>query len=157
MKHALLALVVGCGAEVAPVATPPRVESVTPAAPESHDVRIPIKLAAMRTPDAISVRVDRALGTVSVTVDRGLYLGNSYELRVYPEGEAPMASANGYASGVDFDLGEHHAPAVVGKRYIVELALVVFETDVAPDHMWRPEHGARYKVLWTNTLRDLVE
>jgi hypothetical protein len=156
MIRAALLVLGACGPAVAPVAAPVHTATVTPVASANQDVHIPIKLVAVRTADTISVRIDRALGTVTVPVDPSLHLGNSYELRIYPEGQAPMASANGYASGTDFDLGEHHV-AATAKRYIVELVLVVFETDLAPDHMWRPEQGARYKVLWTNTLRDTVD
>jgi hypothetical protein len=42
------------------------------------------------------------------------------------------------------------------QKYIVEMDLTVFETDIPGQHMWDP-HSKNYKVLWQRTLKQIVE
>src|SRR5262249_11548160 len=43
-----------------------------------------------------------------------------------------------------------------GAKYKIKLRLTLFETDIPPQHFWRPETG-RYKALWSKTLTLEVE
>jgi hypothetical protein len=43
------------------------------------------------------------------------------------------------------------------QKYVVEMDLTVFETDIPPQHMWHPQGSKNYKVLWQRTLRQTVE
>ena len=53
-------------------------------------------------------------------------------------------------------LGCGTAPPRPGERYVVEVQLVVFETDLPPQHMWSPASGT-YEVLWKRALAHEVE
>jgi hypothetical protein len=109
----------------------------------------------------MTVKLDRtAMEAAKITVGANRYTGVSYDLRVYPEGQASMSSGGGVVSGVDFQIGERRFNAreglpVAGKTYLVEVDLVVFETDVAPQHMWQPE-GDGYNQLLKRTLSQRV-
>jgi hypothetical protein len=65
--------------------------------------------------------------------------------------------------GPEFNLGTsllHTRPDGIplpGKKYIVEVDLAVFETDVPPQHAWQPQGSKNYKVLWQRTLKQTVE
>jgi hypothetical protein len=41
-------------------------------------------------------------------------------------------------------------------KYVAEVQLVLFETDVPPGHMWNPRAG-HYHALWSRTLRQAEE
>jgi hypothetical protein len=66
------------------------------------------------------------------------------------------------SGGLDFNLGvdywhtKQDGIPVPGKKYVVEIDLTAFETDIPPQHDWEP-HGKNYKVLWQRTLIQSVE
>jgi hypothetical protein len=66
------------------------------------------------------------------------------------------------SDGLDFNLGTrfwHTKPDGIplpGKKYVIEVELTIFETDVPPQHDWCP-HGKNYKVLWRRTLKQTDE
>ncbi|HWB59573.1 MAG TPA: hypothetical protein VG733_08775 [Chthoniobacteraceae bacterium] len=110
-----------------------------------------------------------ALETIKIAVGRNMVTGLDTEYFVYPEGQArPRQSAGSTLEGVtDFDklgneLGVSLAqtadgkPTVKGTKYVVEIVMTIFQTDEPPQHMWGPEGGKLYKVLWTRTLKQVV-
>jgi hypothetical protein len=146
-----------------PPAPPPADASPIDAAPASQTVMVPTRLAIARTADTLTVWVDlKDRVATPLTVDPGLVTGVKYVLRVHPEGAVALGESGGLAGATDFNLGErifHRAQdglPVPGTRYVVEMDLAVFETDVPPGHMWSPESG-RYRVLWTRTLTEIVD
>lgn len=90
--------------------------------------------------------------------------GVQSKLFVYRVGESRPAERFrlGLSGGLDFNLGTDFVNAklggipVPGEKYVIEMDLAVFETDVPCQHMWSPESG-KYKILWTRTLRQIVE
>jgi hypothetical protein len=132
--------------------------------PRAQSVRVPAGLSLSRGLDTLSVSIDPAsLADTQVTVDPGMLLGVESETVVFPVGQQPpTAGRKGYASGTDFSLGTStwstraDGIPVPGTRYVAEMHLVLFETDVPSQHLWDP-HSGRYRALWTRTLRQAEE
>jgi len=129
-------------------------------------ISVPTKLRIERTPGAVKVKVDRdSLGPVKLTIGQGMVVGYKSGLRVYPAGKSrpPRAQRSGVTEGTDFDSGDDFLNAgernfpVPNKKYIVEMALTFFETDVQPRHMWQPWASKKYKALLRRTLVGSVE
>ena len=53
-------------------------------------------------------------------------------------------------------LGKEGLPAP-GTEFTMEHKITIFETDLPPQHMWSPQSGKRYRLLWTKTFREAVE
>jgi hypothetical protein len=129
-----------------------------------QSVRVPAALILSRGLDTLSVSIDPAsLADTEVTADPGMLLGVESDTAVFPVGrEPPAAGRKSYASGASFSLStatwSTHADGipVSGTRYVAEMRLVLFETDVPPQHEWDP-HSGRFKALWTRTLRQAEE
>jgi len=126
-----------------------------------HDVtvRVPGALRVARALDTLSVEIDPAASAdTTVHVDPGMVLGVESETRVFAAGDAhALDERHGYTSGASFDVGtEVWKLPQPGKRYVAEMTLTLFETDITPRHMWDP-HAGRYKALLTRTLRQAEE
>ncbi len=127
-------------------------------------VRVPAGLRIAHGLDTLSVSVDPgALAATTVVADAGMVVGIEAETFVFPVGGSrPATGTRDLRSGQDFDVSastwsasQGGVPAR-GTRYVVEMRLVLFETDVPPGHMWDP-HAGRYRVLLTRTLRQAEE
>ncbi|MEO8878417.1 MAG: hypothetical protein ABI461_22695, partial [Polyangiaceae bacterium] len=83
--------------------------------------------------------------------------------KVFLPGVARAASErHGMTSGPDIDVGtstwslmQDDIPEL-DRRYVVEMTLVLFETDVARGHHWDP-HAGHFKPLLTRTIRQAEE
>jgi hypothetical protein len=117
-----------------------------------------------RTTDMLSVEINRSsLEATNLMVGTNMVTGVESILYIYPEGE-PRPANGGYGlGGTDFNLGtifrhtKQEGIPLPGKKYVVELDLIVFETDIPSQHMWRPQGSKIYKVLWRRTLKQTVE
>jgi hypothetical protein len=63
-----------------------------------------------------------------------------------PERVAEMTILNAKQDGIP----------VPEKKYVVEMDLAIFETDIPPQHGWTG-HSKNFRTLWTRTLRQTVE
>lgn len=144
---------------------PMPVADANPAITSSLALKVPTKLIIERTPDTLSVSVDDQKNIEAVKLDAGskMIVGVQFELFVYPEGEArPATERSSGLGGPDFNLGTRTLNAkqdgipAKGVKYVVEMDLVVFETDVPPQHMWSPAGSKKYKVLLRRTLKQIV-
>jgi len=144
--------------------TPTATREVDASGPRLQSVRVPAALSLSRGLDTLSVSIDPAsLADMDVTVDPGMILGVESDTVVFALGQQPPANGRkGYASGTDFSLGTSTwstradgIPAP-GTRYVAEMTLVLFETDVPAQHDWDP-HSGRYRALWKRTLRQAEE
>jgi hypothetical protein len=134
------------------------------AGPRSLTVRVPAALTLARALDTLTIRVDPAsLAATQVAVDPGMVLGVETDVVVFAQGEArPTGGRHGFSSGTDFDVGTetwstaHDGVPVTGVKYVAEVQLVLFETDVPAGHLWDP-HAGKYEALWTRTLRQAEE
>jgi hypothetical protein len=127
-------------------------------------VRVPAALSVARAIDTLSVAVDPAsLGLMQVTAHAGAFTGVETDVFVFARGEArPVLERHDGGSSVAFDLGSNtwnttrDGVPEPGTKYIVEMQLVLFETDVAPAPKWDP-HAGNFRPLWTQTLRQAEE
>jgi hypothetical protein len=127
-------------------------------------VRVPGAIGVARALDTLSVAIDPAsLALTQVTADAAMVRGVEAEVSVFAPGRAlPVAERRATSPREDFDVGAwtwstvRDGVPVQGTRYVVEMRLVLFETDVAPERDWDPRAG-RYDVLWTRTLRQAEE
>jgi hypothetical protein len=134
------------------------------AGPRELSVRVPAGLRLARALDTLSVSIDpAALATTTVTVEPGLFLGIESQTFVYPlggarsgEGRLGLSSGHDFLGSVDIYNARTDGLPVPGTRYVAEMTLVLFETDVPPGHLWAP-HGARYRALWSRTIRQAEE
>jgi hypothetical protein len=159
VRVALTALCAACGRH------PPTISVAADASsPRQLSVRVPAALTLARALDTLTVAVDPAsLAATQVPADPGMVLGVETDVVVFPQGGArPSGSRHGHASGTDFDVGTdtwqtaRDGLPVPGVKYVAEMQLVLFETDVPPGPMWDP-HAGKYEALWTRTLRQAEE
>jgi hypothetical protein len=94
-------------------------------------------------------------------VGTNMVTGVESKFYVYSDGQ-PRPANGGYGlGGIDFNLGTrfwHTKPDGIplpGKKYVVEVELTIFETDIPPQHDWSP-YGKNYKILWQRTLKQTV-
>jgi hypothetical protein len=127
-------------------------------------VRVPAALSVARAIDTLSVAVDPAsLGLMQVTAHAGTFIGVETDVFVFAKQKArPVLEHRGVASSADFDVGsstwntQRDGVPEPGTKYVVEMQLVLFETDVLPAPAWDP-HAGSFKPLWTQTLRQAEE
>jgi len=132
--------------------------------PRLLSVRVPAALALSRGLDTLTVSVDPAsLAATQVVADPGMVIGVETDVVVFAQGEPrPSGGRHGFTSGAEFDVGSdtwstaHDGIPVNGVKYVAEVELVLFETDVPAGHLWDP-HAGRYKALWGRTLRQAEE
>jgi hypothetical protein len=133
-------------------------------APKTVAVRVPGALTIARALDSLSVSIDPAsLTQTDVAADPGMVLGVETDVLVFPRGQRRSGlGRHGLGSGADFDAGTdtwnttQDGIPVPGTTYVVEMQLVLFETDVPAGHLWDP-HAGKYVVLWTRTLTQAEE
>jgi len=128
-------------------------------------MRVPAGLRLERSLDTLPVSLDpAAMATTTGSVGPGLFIGMETESRTFPlggtrstrEGGTSLSSPLTFGGSVaTYDTRTHGLP-VPGTRYVAEVTVVLFETDVPPGHMWMPR-SERYKVLWARTLRQAEE
>ncbi len=124
---------------------------------------VPTKLAVERTTDRLSITIDRdSFEPTEIMVGSRMLTGVRRELYVYRVGESRPAGSRLGLGGADFNIGTDFVNAklngmpVPGEKYVVEMDLAIFETDIPAQHFWSPESG-KYRILWTRTLRQTVE
>ena len=136
-----------------------------------HDVvvAVPTRLTVERTPDRIFVGFDlTSADGVKITLGDRMTMGVKHELRVWGEGEARPAEANGgfgqagpitstdlpLLNGKAFlDRAQDGIPAP-GKSYVIEEDVTIFETDIPAQHMWSPT-SKKYRVLWEGKIQSV--
>jgi hypothetical protein len=141
---------------------PPPITNGNPSIRLPRLVHVPTKLKIERTTDRLSVEIDQtSLAATNLMVGTNMVTGVHSKEYVFPEGE-PRPANGKHGWGTDFNLGTsllHTRPDGIplpGKKYVVEVDLTVFETDVPPQHAWQPQGSKNYKVLWQQTLKQTV-
>jgi hypothetical protein len=98
-----------------------------------------------------------------VTAHAGTFIGVETDVFVFPQGQArPVLERRAVGASAAFNVGsttwntrQDGVPAP-GTKYVVEMQLVLFETDVPPTPAWDP-HASNFRPLWTQTLRQTEE
>jgi hypothetical protein len=129
-------------------------------------VRVPAALAISHGIDTLSVAVDPAsLGLTELTAHAGTVIGVEAHVSVFPRDQARehrLLERHAVGPGADFDVGGsswntlQDGVPTPGMRYVVEMQLVLFETDVPETKTWDP-HAGNFKTLWARTLRQAEE
>lgn len=124
-------------------------------------IHVPARLKIERTTDMLSVEIDRSsFEATNLMVGLNMVTGVESKFYVYPEGELRPANGGYGLGGTDFNLGtsfwhtKQQGIPLPGKKYVVELDLIVFETDIPPQHMWSPQGSKNYKILWQRTMNQ---
>ena len=147
-----------------PVLAP--VADANPAIRQPILARVPARLKIARTEDTFSVTIDSdSFESTNLLVGTNMITGVQSELLVYPVGEPRPTNRDRMAEsgGLVFNMGTaywHAKPDGIpqaGKRYIVEMNLAAFETDIPPQHLWSPQSSKNYKVIWQRILKQTVE
>jgi hypothetical protein len=143
----------------------PPIPDAAPSVRHEVIVGVPTRLKVKRTADTLSITVDRdSLEMTSIMMGSNMVTGVRSELFVYSEGEARPTQGRRYglSGGVDFNLGasilntrQEDIP-MPGTKYVIEMDLAIFETDIPPQHMWSPQ-SKNYRMLWERTLKEPVE
>jgi hypothetical protein len=127
-------------------------------------VRVPAALSVARAIDTLSVAIDPAsLGRLQLTAHSGMVIGVEADVLVFRKGDStPVLERRRVGSSADFsvcssawrtDVDGIPAP---GAKYVVEMGILLFETDAAPTQEWDPRAG-NFATLWTRTLRQAEE
>lgn len=135
-----------------------------PAVREEREVLVPSGFQTARTADELVVCEDAGpLVPVKLMVGHKMVLGTTRKLYIYQEGTArpgtPMMEglSSGTPGGVSKIPRSYPAEPFGfvqrGKPYVVEIEVVIFETDIPAQHMWSPQ-SKKYQVLWRTTLRQ---
>ena len=127
-------------------------------------VQVPAALQVARGLDTLSVQLDPdLLARRTVRVEPGWTVGLSYRARVFEQGQTRVESErHGDLPGRGFKLGTlqwrtgRDGLPRPGNKYLVEMKLVLFETDVPPGPHWNP-HSGHFKPLFSRTLRQAEE
>jgi hypothetical protein len=143
---------------------PPPITNADPSIRCPVSIRVPTELKIQRTSDTLSVTIDtNSFESTNLMVGTNMVTGVQSKIYVYPEGESrPASGGSGLSSSLDFNSGVRYwhtrqdGIPLPGKKYMVEMDLVAFETDVPAQHMWDP-YGKNYKILWQQTLKQTVE
>ena len=142
----------------------PPVTNANPSIRCPISIRVPTKLKIERMSDTLSETIDtNSFESTNLMVGTNMVTGVESKIYVYPEGESRPANGGlGLSSGFDFNLGvgywhtKQDGIPLPGKKYVVEIDLAAFETDIPPQHDWEP-YGKNYKVLWRRTLKQTIE
>jgi hypothetical protein len=145
---------------------PPPIADADPALRAEQEVLVPTTFKVFRTASVIVVCDDYApLKPTKLTVGSKMVLGMSTKLYFYPVGGArgakPARESLGGLPGKGSSRRSFFYPkrdnlVVDGRPCIVELEVVIFETNIPPQHMWMPQ-SHKYKELWRTTLKQTVE
>jgi hypothetical protein len=147
----------GCRARPSPAA-------VDAAGPRELSVRVPGALMIARGLDSVLVSLDlAALADTKIVTAQGMTLGVETECFVFPMGRPrPARGRRGLVAGTDFELGtstwtaDRDGIPAQGTRYVAEMTLVLFETNVPAGPHWDP-HAGTFNALWSATLHQAEE
>lgn len=127
-------------------------------------MRVPAALRIARGIETLAVGIDPAsCAETTVSVDPAMVLGIESTTRLFSKGRTRLLSQrHGDASGSDFAAvavtwnAQRDGIPEPGKNYVIEMHLVLFETDVRPGPRWNPHRG-RFKTLLSRTIRQAEE
>ena len=115
----------------------------------------------MRSENSLTVVVGD-FQTVKLTLGRNMVTGMQCEKSIR-KGVILLPLGTTLQSGLEFESSKEEFTRKGDKipsreeRYSVEYKITMFETDVPSQHMWLPQGGKHYKVLWSHTFKELVK
>ena len=139
----------------------PAIADANPAERYPISVRVPSRLQVARSGDSLTVAV-ADFQTVKLTLGHNMVTGMQCEKRIH-NGSALLPLGTTLQSGFIFEplkeVFTREGDKVPGRdeKYSVEYKITMFETDVPSQHMWLPQGGKHYKVLWSHTFKEMVK
>jgi hypothetical protein len=117
-------------------------------------------MRVVRQGDSLAVSFP-TLETTNLMVGHKMVTGIAREDRIFRDGVAqPRGGSLG--GGLAFEsstnvliLGRDGIPQP-GQEFTLEHRVTMFETDLPAQHLWSPQSGKHYRVLWTRTFRETV-
>jgi hypothetical protein len=152
---------------------PPPILDADPSVRHEVTLCLPERIRVERTETTLSISfVTAPLQQVAATVGKNTVLGMETDLRVYALGDRRPEHAgrislssrvnlcnadekDGYENSREILNRSPEGIPELGKRYVVEIVVTVFETDIPAQHMWTPAASKKYKVLWSGTLKTV--
>lgn len=165
MRRTLGILMLGCVAGCNSRSTSVSASGGDASAQRSVTVHVPGALRVARAIDSLSAEIDPASrADVTVSIDPRMTIGVETESRVFRAGDSNAigSARHARASGGDFDVGAATWTSAVDslpridEKYVVEMDVVLFETDVPPGPNWDP-HAGHYETLLARSLRQAEE
>jgi hypothetical protein len=121
----------------------PPVADADPKRREKRKFRVPIRLLTCRTRNRIAVSVDtRILEEIELDVGYKMVAAFGDELFVLIDGKRKrlrQGLGGGSDIGTSFLSRKLDGVPIDGKKYVIEVKFVIFETNIPPQHMWSPQ------------------
>ena len=138
----------------------PPIADADPSVRHPVPVRLPTAMLVARHGDSLTVSFP-TLEKTNLMVGHKMVTGIMLEDTVYRDGAAqPRGGSLG--DGLEFEsstnvltLGRAGIPKP-GQEFTLEHRVTMFETDLPAQHMWSPQSGKHYRVLWVRTFRETV-
>lgn len=138
----------------------PPIADVDPTHRSPVAVRIPTAMQSVRHGDSLTISFP-SLQATNLMVGHKMVTGVTREEYVHSMGVTQrlgMSLQGGLAfesSTNVFTLSSDAIPRP-GQEFIFEYRVTMFETDLPGQHMWSPQSGKHYKVLWRQTFKETI-
>ena len=139
----------------------PPVADADPSIRHPVSVRVPIAMRVLRQGDSLTVSF-LSLQTTNLMVGHKMVTGIIREERVFRGGVTQprgitMQDGLGFESTTNvFTLARHEIPKA-GQDFSFEYRVTMFETDLPSQHMWSPQSGKYYRVLWSQAFKESIQ
>lgn len=136
------------------------IADAAPAVRHAVEIRVPTAMQVEKHGDSLLVRFPTLVRT-NVTIGYKMEYGIEWGWTILHDGMAHPLHRE-VRSVLDFPPGtrtltlDRGAIAGPAKEFTLEHQITIFETDMPVQHMWSPQSGAHYQVLWTRTFRATV-
>jgi len=144
----------------APFSIVPPVADADPSIRHPVAVQVPTVMQVVRQGNSLTVSFPK-LQTTNLMVGYKMVTGLMREDSIYRNGVAQPRGMS-LQGGFGFDpgtnvltLGRDGIPEA-GQEFTIEHRVTMFETDLPAQHMWSPQSGKHYRVLWTQTFRETI-
>jgi hypothetical protein len=137
-----------------PKSIPPIVDA-DPSDRHPASIHMPAKYDAIRKGDRITYTPVQ-FEEMKLTVGKNMETGHSEEMKIR-RGSKSADQWLSMSSGMNWQPSDGSMLNDNGKwpqgAFTLEYTITFFETDIPAQHMWSPQSGKNYKVLWTRTYR----
>ena len=124
-------------------------------------VRVPTTMRVVRDGDSLTVSF-ASLQTTNLMVGQKMVTGITREEGIFRD-DVVLPLGMSIQGGLAFEpstsivtLNRDYIPQP-GQEFVFEYRVKMFETDLPAQHMWSPQSGKHYKVLWTQTWREAIK
>jgi hypothetical protein len=147
---------------------PQPITNGNPAVRHEVAVKVPTRLIVLQHDGKVSFAISPTdFEAAKLSVGEKMVTGMNVMMRAYPEDKPPASPGDDILSkqedsstDISKMLRDYSGMATVpmtSPKMVVEADLVVFETDIPPQHHWMPANGKQYRVLWQRALKQVVQ